>query len=253
MIMKNLMNINIFGYMLFFAFLISCDKDEIAIEEETGAIASEINLIDENYRRDIAIYSKTTVVYEDQQYSIEEMLTDPILFDAYKNAISHVLDQDDVEGTRTLYVYTKKEKAKKFLEEVKRKNEVVKAQKTAHFISTVTFFQHWNYNANPNYNTRYEYTHNWRNVESGYSDVGVKLPTNMINQASSIIWEVSLREDDGANDGDYGVLVLYDKTAQSGAKKILTLRKSGTWLARNLSTINFTDKIDRFNVQSVDK
>ena len=70
--------------------ILSCQTEDVSNTDQESTTMEEVQLINEAYAVDLENFKDTPIVFEDFSiYTIEEVLTDPILFNTYEKAYTH--------------------------------------------------------------------------------------------------------------------------------------------------------------------
>ena len=128
------------------AFLISCEKDANSITETEILEESKTQLIDESYAPDLELLKNIPIVFENGQYTIEQVLTDSSLFSEYENAHIHHLEENGDLNTKTLYITSEDtEKAEKMIAGIQTSNRTAKTNGNNSVNFTLKLFDNKNF------------------------------------------------------------------------------------------------------------
>ena len=225
--MKNLKQVIICSSLMVF---FSCQKESIDTETDIPETIAPSNLLDEDFTTDLEMYKNSKIIFENGEYSIEQVLTDPVLFDSYVNADSQFFHEDTVKGISNLYVSTKdSESAEAMVAEIESNiEESSRSQKTNNSLSydfKLDLYKHVNYTGG---------TYKWyRSGVAGSSDNNkvrrnINVPGWITNKASSLRWTRVLGS--GLESGN---LRIYRNDNLSGTNSTITVPKNIANLSYN--------------------
>lgn len=230
-----------FKHIIFCAGLIllnSCQNEATETEEEL----SETNLIDQTYAEDLIFYKDATILFENSEHTIEEVLTDATLFDYYANAYSHHFHEK--ENTSILYVTPKdSERATEMIAGIEDKiaagiEENSRSEKTtANLQYNFTAKFHKNTNFDGDY---YEWYKEGNALSSDNKTIkrNINLPSWISNEVSSVRWSKTID-----SDISQGILIVYSDDDLKGTTSIFNA-------AVNVSSLNNWN-VGNDNIESV--
>ena len=212
---------------------ISCQNEENDTENDVLNEVVESNILDDKYVQDLEIYKETQIVFENAEYSIKEVLSDPVLFDYYTNASVHYFYESENDNMNVLYVTPHDaEKSATMIAKVESNIEAI-AQENSRSAKTTANLG-YNFITSLYKNTNYNGgVYKWnRSGNIGSNDNNkvrrnINLPGWISNEASSIRWSRTIESDVSS-----GNLKIYRNANLNGTNSTIVG-------ARNIANLNF--------------